>query len=78
MKVMVKLYINFRNGLSTRFIAVHQGFATCGTRRSRSSRRYASHFHFFTKTWIQSFLVYVSGFVSKQINFPAAGIPIVS
>ena len=36
------------------------------------------NFHFFTKTWIHSFPVYVSGFVSKQINFPIIAIPIVS
>jgi len=38
-----------------------QGFPTCGTRRS--SRWYVSNFHFFAKTWIRSFLFYVSGFV---------------
>jgi len=27
---------------------------------------YASNFQFFTKTWIHSFLVYISGFVSKK------------
>jgi len=26
----------------------------------------------FTKTWMHSFLVYVSGFVSKQMNIPVA------
>jgi len=38
----------------------------------RSSMWCASNFHFFTETWIHSFLVYVSGFVSKEINFPVA------
>jgi len=33
---------------------------------------------FFTKTWIHSFLVYVLGFVSKEIDIPIAAIPIVS
>ena len=43
---------------------LEQGFPTCGT--WRSSRWYASNFRFFfTKTWIQIFLVYVPGFVSK-------------
>jgi len=48
---------------------LQQGFPTCGTRTTsgtrRSSRWYASNFHFFTKTWIHSFLVYVLGFVFK-------------
>ena len=42
-----------------------QGFPTCGTQRY--SMLYASNFHFFTKTGIPSFLVYVWGFVSKYI-----------
>jgi len=37
-----------------------QGFTTCGIRTTngarRSSKWYASNFHFFTKTWIHSFL----------------------
>ena len=49
---------------------LQQCFPTCGTRTTsgtrRSSRWCASNFHFFTKTWIHSFLVYVSGFVSKE------------
>jgi len=37
-------------------MALMQGFPTCGTRVTSI---------FFTKTWIHSFLVYVSGFVSE-------------
>ena len=48
---------------------VYQGFPTCGTRTTSGTRRsfrwYATNFLFFTKTWSHSFLVYVSGFVSK-------------
>jgi len=33
---------------------LRQGFSTCGSRRS--SRWYASNFHFFTKLWFNSFL----------------------
>jgi len=36
---------------------------TNGTRRS--SRWYASNFHFYTKTWFHCFRVYVLDFVSK-------------
>ena len=44
-------------------VVIEQGFPTCGTRRS--SRWYAGNFYFLTKTWIHSFLDYVSCFVSK-------------
>ena len=51
------------------FDDAQQGFKTCVTRTSsatqRSSKWKACIFYFFTKTWIPSFLVYVSGFVSK-------------
>jgi len=50
------------------FVHLLQGFPTCGTRTTsgtrRSSRWYASNFHFFTKTWIHRFPLYVSGFVT--------------
>jgi len=56
-------------GHSLSNILLKQRFPTCGTRTTsgarRSSRWYASNFHFFSKTWIHSFLVYVSGFVSE-------------
>jgi len=45
-------------------VTLRQGLPTCGTRRS--SRWYASNFHFFTETCIPGFLVYVSGFLYKE------------
>jgi len=45
---------------SIRHVLLYQWFPTCDTRTTsgtrRSSRWYASNFHFFTKTWIQSVL----------------------
>jgi len=59
---------------------IEQGFPTCGTRTTSSTRRYsrwyASNFHFFTKTWIHMFLVYISGFVSEKYIFLYPAIPI--
>jgi len=41
-------------------VYLDQGFPTCGTRTTSGTRRslrwYARNFHFFTKTWIYSFL----------------------
>jgi len=57
-------------------VKLSQGCPTCGTRTTsgmwRSYKWYMSNFQFFTKIWIHSFLVYVSGFVSKSINFLVA------
>jgi len=48
---------------------LEQGFPTYGTRTTSGARRYsrwyASNFHFFHQNWFNSFVVYVSGFVSK-------------